>query len=90
MKSIIYVGMDVHKASFTLSCFSVATQETFATVKTEPTAKAIKQYLDGVRLAHSEECELEESTSGWSMSTRRMQTSPRQRSQENSHASSGA
>ena len=57
MKSIIYVGMDVHKTSFTLSCFSVATQETFATVKMEPTAKAVKKYLDGVRLAHSEECE---------------------------------
>lgn len=57
MKSIIYVGMDVHKASFTLSCFSVATQETFATVKIEPTAKAVKQYLDGVRLSRSEECE---------------------------------
>ena len=57
MKSIIYVGMDVHKASFTLSCFSVATQETFATVKVEPTAKAVKQYLDGVKLSRSEECE---------------------------------
>lgn len=33
MKSIIYVGMDVNKASFTLSCFSVTTQKTFATVK---------------------------------------------------------
>lgn len=57
MKSIIYVGMDVHKVSFTLSCFSLTTQETFATIKTEPTAKAVKQYLDGVRLAHSEECD---------------------------------
>ena len=57
MKSIIYVGMDVHKASFTLSCFSIATQETFATVKTEPTALAVKRYLDGVRLSRSEECE---------------------------------
>ena len=57
MKSIIYVGMDVHKASFTLSCFSIATQETFATVKIEPTARAVKRYLDGVRLAHNKECE---------------------------------
>ena len=57
MKSIIYVGMDVHKVSFTLSCFSVATQETFATVKIEPTAKAVKQYLDSIRFARSEECE---------------------------------
>ena len=57
MKSIIYVGMDVHKASFTLSCFSVATQEAFATVKIEPTAKAVKQYLVGVSLSRSEECE---------------------------------
>lgn len=48
MNSIIYVGMDVHKASFTLSCFSVTTQETFATVKISPDAKAIKKYLDGV------------------------------------------
>lgn len=57
MKSIIYVGMDVHKASFTLSCFSVATQETFATAKIEPTATAIEKYLDVVRLTRSEECE---------------------------------
>ena len=57
MKSILYVGMDVHKTSFTLSCFSVAAQETFATVRIEPTAKAVKKYLDGVRLAHSEECD---------------------------------
>lgn len=56
MKSIIYVGMDVHKASFTLSCFSIATQETFATVKIEPTAKSVKRYLEGIRLARSEEC----------------------------------
>ena len=42
MNSIIYVGMDVHKASFTLSCFSVTTQETFATVKISPDAKAIR------------------------------------------------
>ena len=40
MKSIIYVGMDVNKASFTLSCFSVTTQKTFATVKISPDAKA--------------------------------------------------
>ena len=57
MKSIIYVGMDVHKASFTLSCFSVTTQETFATVKISPDAKAIKKYLDGISLSRSEECE---------------------------------
>ena len=57
MKSIIYVGMDVNKASFTLSCFSVTTQETFATVKISPDAKAIKKYLDGVSLSRSEECE---------------------------------
>ncbi|MGO5478695.1 hypothetical protein ACTQVS_00835 [Anaerovoracaceae bacterium HCP3S3_H6] len=57
MKSIIYVGMDVHKGSFTLSCFSVITQETFATVKISPDAKAIKKYLDGVSLSRSEECE---------------------------------
>ena len=56
MKSIIYVGMDVHKVSFTLSCFSVATQETFATIKVEPTASAVQKYLEMVRLAHSEEC----------------------------------
>ena len=58
MNSIIYVGMDVHKASFTLSCFSVTTQETFATVKISPDAKAIKKYLDGVSLSRSEECEV--------------------------------
>ena len=55
MKSIIYVGMDVHKASFTLSCFSVAAQTTFATVQTEPTANAVKRYLDCIQLARNEE-----------------------------------
>ena len=57
MKSIVYVGMDVHKLSFTLSCFSIATQETFATTKIEPSAKAVKGYLTGVSLAHGKDCE---------------------------------
>ena len=56
MKSIIYVGMDVHSTSFTLSCYSLSTQETFATLRIESTAKAVKKYLDGIRLARNEEC----------------------------------
>ena len=40
-----------------LSCFSITTQETFATVKISPDAKAIKKYLDGVSLSRSEGCE---------------------------------
>ena len=56
MKSIIYVGMDVHSTSFTLSCYSLSTQETFATLKIEPTAKAVKKYLEGISRARNEEC----------------------------------
>ena len=56
MKSIIYVGMDVHSTSFTLSCYSLRTQSAFATLKMEPTAKAVKKYLDGIRNFYEEEC----------------------------------
>ena len=56
MKSIIYVGMDVHSTSFTLSCYSLRTQSAFATLKTEPTVRAVKKYLDGIRNFYEEEC----------------------------------
>lgn len=56
MESIIYVGMDVHSTSFTLSCFSYKTQQTFATLKIEPTAKAVKRYLEGVRRNYGLDC----------------------------------
>ncbi len=36
MKSIVYVGMDVHSSNYTLSCYMVENDKCFATVQMEP------------------------------------------------------
>ena len=48
MTSIIYVGMDVHTTNYTLCCYSVTTDKTFATATMEPDYRNILKYLDRV------------------------------------------
>jgi len=48
MKSIVYVGMDVHSSNYTLSCYMVGNDKCFATVQMEPDYKEILKYLDKV------------------------------------------
>ena len=49
MKSILYVGMDVHKLSYTLCCYSIEKDETFAIVQMEPKVTNITTYLDQIK-----------------------------------------
>lgn len=49
MKSIVYVGMDVHSSNYTLSCYMVENDKCFATVQMEPDYKEILKYLNKVQ-----------------------------------------
>ena len=57
MKSIIYVGMDVHSTNYTLSCYSIENDMDFATVQIAPDYKELLKYLDKVRENYGEPCE---------------------------------
>ena len=57
MKSIVYVGMDVHSTNYTLSCYMVENDKCFATVQMEPDYKEILKYLDNVQKNVGEPCE---------------------------------
>ena len=45
MKSLVYVGMDVHKASYSLCCFVPSAGEFLGETKIEADAKLVKAYL---------------------------------------------
>jgi transposase len=49
MTSIIYVGMDVHKTSFTLCCYSFERDSIFAEAEMGPDYHNILKYLDRVK-----------------------------------------
>jgi len=57
MKSILYVGMDVHKSNYTLCCYSIEHDNVFATVKIEPDYKNILNYLERVKQNYDDSCE---------------------------------
>lgn len=57
MASIIYVGMDVHSNSYTLCCYSIKNNESFAKTKAEPDYKRVLQYLKQVESNMGEKCE---------------------------------
>jgi len=48
MTSIIYVGMDVHTTNYTLCCYSITTDQIFATATMEPDCMNIVKYLERV------------------------------------------
>ncbi len=48
MKSIIYVGIDVHKNSYTMSSYTFDNDKNFATVTVEATTKNVLKYLERV------------------------------------------
>ena len=45
----LFVGMDVHKESFTLCCYDVEQDKVFYPQKMEPDYNQILKYLNGVR-----------------------------------------
>ena len=46
MSSILYVGMDVHTTNYTLCCYSITTDEIFATATFDPDYRNIVKYLE--------------------------------------------
>jgi len=59
MKSIVYVGMDVHKESYTLCCYSFEKDELQYKQTIAPDYKMILKYLEQIRGHHSGEVEFE-------------------------------
>jgi transposase len=57
MYSIIYVGMDVHKESYTICCYSFEEDKIQYQQKIAPDYKFILKYLDQMRKMYSEEVE---------------------------------
>ena len=56
MTSIIYVGMDVHTTNYTLCCYSVSDDRTFAIAQVEPDYHEILKYLNRVEKQREEKC----------------------------------
>ena len=52
----VYVGMDVHKESFTLRYYTFDMDEPSAAVKTQADYKQVLKYLDSIRRILGEEC----------------------------------
>lgn len=57
MNSIVYVGMDVHKESFTLCCYSLDADRILYQQKMAPDYKQVLKYLEQVRKRYSNETE---------------------------------
>lgn len=57
MKSIVYVGMDVHTTNYTLACFRPDMTDCFAVLTVEPDCKNILSYLKNVEKNSGEPCE---------------------------------
>ena len=52
MKSIVFVGMDVHKSEFTLCCLQpelFTEDHFFGHMTTKPSAGEVKRYLDRIQ-----------------------------------------
>ena len=57
MGSILYVGMDVHKESYTLCCYSIDKDEVFYKQTIASDYKMVLKYLEQVRRQYKEEVE---------------------------------
>lgn len=55
MKSLIYVGMDVHKESYSLCTYLISTGEFIGETKIEAKPLLIKEYLDNITKLLKEE-----------------------------------
>ena len=57
MKSIIYVGMDVHSTNYTLASFMFGNEQPFAVTQVDPDYKHILNYLKQVQKNYGGPCE---------------------------------
>ena len=53
----IYIGMDVHKESFTLCSFGIGMENPENALKTEPDYRQVLRYIESMRKVYGEECE---------------------------------
>jgi len=57
MNSIVYIGMDVHKESYTVSCYTVERDASEYGQKLEASYKMVLKYMDGIRKNYPEDAE---------------------------------
>jgi len=57
MKSILYVGMDVHTTNYTLCCYRFGLEDVFAYAQVAPDYKNILGYLGKVKENNGEDCQ---------------------------------
>jgi transposase len=58
MKSIVYVGMDVHKESYTLCCYRFEEDKLKYQQRMEPDYRKVLKYLEQIRKLYKEEIEI--------------------------------
>ena len=58
MNSIVYVGMDVHKESYTLACYDFETDSTKYVQKMPADYKMVLKYLDNIRRKYDRKVEI--------------------------------
>ena len=57
MKSILFIGMDVHKNTFSLCCYCKESGEILREVKCAAEAKLIKKFIDDIKKDLNEDLE---------------------------------
>jgi len=70
MKSILYVGMDVHKDNYVLCSYNFEKDEYFARIEAKPEARNIVQYINQLKLKHNYDevvCGYEAGSLGYSL-----------------------
>ena len=53
MRSILYIGMDVHTTNYTLCSYSMETQQPFGRMQVEPDYKQVIKYIQKLKEAVS-------------------------------------
>ena len=58
MKSILYVGMDVHSTNYTLCTYTIETDRTFGQVQIKPDFQNIKRYVKRLKEEYGQDTEI--------------------------------
>ena len=57
MKSLIYVGADVHTTNYTISCYSIEDDYTFGTTQISPDYKVLLKFLKKIKETRKDDVE---------------------------------
>ena len=57
MKSIAYIGMDVHTTNYTLCAYTLESQKPFAQIQIHPDLKELEKYLEKLKGMRGEDCQ---------------------------------